>query len=326
MKVFDGGRLQGTAGRAGFTVMELLVCVALIALLIALLMPAVQSSRESARRLQCGANLRQIGIAIGAYESTHGMFPPGGSYGASMHVALLPFLEHPELYQAYDFVKRDDSALKNVMLPIFLCPSDPAPAVSTLMLPGQAATSYAGNAGTGVLKFGYNGLFRHISPAGPPRPDGPVRARDVADGLSNTAAVSEILYSDGSFSRSRTTWNTPQVFSTPQQLDEFAAYCSGTPQIPRDFGWQGDGFGRGRPWTKGDLSYTMYNHVLGPNQLSCFDGSDVQMAIVSAGSAHSGGVNLLFGDGHLRFMSQSIDSNVWRSFGSRVDSDFVGGP
>ncbi|MBS0265798.1 MAG: DUF1559 domain-containing protein [Planctomycetes bacterium] len=306
--------------------MELVVCIAILGILAALLVPAMQTSREGARKMQCASNLRQIGIAVGAYESTHGMFPPGGSYGASMHVVLLPFLEQAELFQAYNFVKRDDKALRNVELPIFLCPSESAPAVSSAALPGQVATSYAGNAGTGVLKYGYNGLFRHISPAGPPRRDGPIRARDVVDGLSNTAAVSEILYGDGTFARLRTSWNTPAVYREPHQLDEFASNCAAIPQFPRDFGWQGDGFGRGRPWTKGDISYTMYNHVLGPGEPSCYNGSDVQTAIVSAGSAHTNGVNLLFGDGHLKFISQSIDLNVWRSFGSRVDSDFFVNP
>jgi prepilin-type processing-associated H-X9-DG protein len=312
--------------RAAFTVIELVVCAAILALLVALLLPAVQGTREASRKMQCAANLRQIGIAISAYESAHGMFPPGGSYGASLHVSLLPFLDQSPLYKLYDFAKRDDSAVRFTKVPLYLCPSDPAPVAWPATTPGEIATSYAGNAGTGVLKYGYNGMFRHISAASPPLRDGPIRAQDVFNGMSNTAAVSEILFSDGSFTRLRVTWNSPQRFSTPGEQDEFAAYCADIPPAPHDFGWQGDTFGRGRPWTKGDISYTMYNHVLGPNQPSCFNKSDVQTAIVSAGSAHAGGVNLLYADGHLTFAAQSIDSAVWRGLGSRVESDLIGAP
>jgi prepilin-type processing-associated H-X9-DG protein len=310
-----------TNARRGLSQIEVVITVAIIALLVALLVPAVQSSRAASRKIQCAANLRQIGIAIGAYESAHQMFPPGGSYGASMHVSLLPFIDQKNLFDRYDFVNRDDSAVRIQVVSLYLCPSDSAPQTWPFRTPGEAATSYAGNSGTGVMKYGYNGMFRHISAASPPLRDGPIRAADVRHGLSNTAAVSEILHGDGTMARLRVNWNTPQAFPEPDGYDDFAAECSGIPRMPADFGWMGDIQARGLPWTYGDIGRTMYNHVLGPNQPSCYNGTFVQTGIVSAGSAHAGGVNVLLADGHVVFISDSVDLFVWRDLGSRVASD-----
>src|SRR5258708_3210318 len=132
-----------------FTLVELVVCIAIIGVLLALLLPAVQMTREASRKTQCRSNLRQIGTAIAAYESMHQMFPPGGSYGASMHVTLLPFLDNKALYDRYDFIKRDDSAVRTVKIPLYICPSDPAPPIWPLGTTGEVATNYAGNSGTG---------------------------------------------------------------------------------------------------------------------------------------------------------------------------------
>jgi prepilin-type N-terminal cleavage/methylation domain-containing protein/prepilin-type processing-associated H-X9-DG protein len=306
--------------RRGVTILELLVVVTIIGLLLALILPAVSVSRETARKAECMSHLKQIGVAIAAYESLHGMFPPGGSYGASMHVSLLPFLGQKALYDRYDFIKRDDTSVRTVVVPLYLCPSDPAP--NAWMYGGRvdATTSYAGNSGTGVMKYGYNGMFRHISAGGKFERDGPIRAADVFDGLSNTAAVSEILHGDGSNARLRVNWNTPKEFS-PEEFNEFAKYCSAIPPIPVDYGWKGVAWARGVPWTMGEIGFTMYNHILQPNEPSCYNQTSVQSAIASAGSAHTAGVNVLFGDGRVNFVANNVDLDVWREFGSRVGSD-----
>jgi prepilin-type N-terminal cleavage/methylation domain-containing protein/prepilin-type processing-associated H-X9-DG protein len=307
--------------RPAFTLLELVACLAVLGILLALLLPAIIAARESSRRMECSANLKQIGIAIAAYEAQHQMFPPGGAYGASMHVVLLPFLDQQSLYDRYDFIKRDDSAVRTYVMPLYICPSDPALSAWPSMGSWVVTTNYAGNAGTGVIMgHGYNGMFRHISPARPPLRDGPIRAQDVKDGLSNTASVSEILHTNGTPDRLRVNWNTPARY--PHQ-DEFVAACAGIPPVPTDYGWAGDIFSRGQPWTVGDVGITMYNHVLGPNQPSCYNAGSVQDGIYSAASAHNAGVNLLFADGHLNFISASVDIAVWQGFGSRVESDLV---
>lgn len=319
-----GGRTPSGAARrlscqrAGLTVIELLVSIAVIGMLLALTIPAVVAVRESSRKASCVSHLRQIGLAVTAYESTHRIFPPGVSWGASLHVALLPHVDLQPLYDQYDFVARDDSRVRSVVVPLYLCPSDPAgptrgePGVDVL-----ASTSYAGNTGTGIIRAGYNGLFQgnHRWPG--PYPEGPVRASDVLNGLSNTAAVAEVLHADGSPARLRTHWMTPRRYETRDGFAEFMRVCAGLPRQPAKFGWLGDTFERGTPWTRGGLPTTLYNHVLPPNAPSCINGGLVQHGISSPASLHAGGIHVLYADGRATFVSETIDLAVWTHSGAR---------
>jgi prepilin-type N-terminal cleavage/methylation domain-containing protein/prepilin-type processing-associated H-X9-DG protein len=310
-------RRRAVTSRRAFTVIELLVSLTVAAVLLALLLPAVQSARQAARKAQCASNLKQLGVAIGAYEAVHRMFPPGGAYGASLHVALLPHLDQKELFERYDFVRRDDAAVRGTQVAVFLCPADSASPI----VDGVASTNYAGNCGTGVQAHGYNGMFRHLATNEARWPEGPVRAADMRDGLSNTAALCEMLRATGQFERLRVNWQTPTPMTGPDQLGDFAAICRQIPPSPPDYGWRGGAFDRGRPWTTGDVGYTLYNHVLLPNEPSCTNGGNVQTGISTPSSGHAGGVNVLFGDGHVDHIGFDVDRNVWTEFGSRIDSD-----
>jgi len=303
-------------------VLELLVVLFVLGVLVALLLPAVSSARESSRRLQCKNNLRQFGIATAAYESAHGMFPPGGAGGgASTHVVLLPYIDQGPVYDVYTRAG-DRRSIVSVALPVFACPSESAPRLYTFRPTPEAFTSYCGNCGTGVLDSGYNGMFRHIGAGTDPQyPEGPIRAQDVRDGLSQTALASELLTFTLSFERLRSNWHTPDMFSKPGDTGELAAECEAVPDNPTTLGWRGSVVGRGLPWVRGELGTTMYNHVLTPNRPSCFNGTDVQTGVYTSASLHSAGVHLLFADGHCDFASNSVDAGVWRSFGSRIDAD-----
>jgi prepilin-type processing-associated H-X9-DG protein len=183
-------------------------------------------------------------------------------------------------------------------------------------------TNYAGNYGIWLVSHGSNGFFRHLESAGSLfGKAGVLRASDVTDGLSNTAAVAELLHSDGGYHRLRVNWQTPRGYDSATQLDAFTALCESLPPAPADFGWRGNPLARGLPWTQGQLGITMYNHASPPNQPSCLNQGSYPSAISEASSNHRGGVNLLFADGHLSFAANDVDRKVWRSHGSRGEGD-----
>ena len=138
----------------GFTLVELLVIVAIIGLLFALLLPAVQAAREASRRAQCANNLHQIGIGLQAYVSDFGVFPAGcGGRIQSPHVAILPALEQGALYNSYNWALPSfidgavNQSFRCTQVSTFLCPSDVPPQGRPTDYDGMAATDYAANLG-----------------------------------------------------------------------------------------------------------------------------------------------------------------------------------
>lgn len=311
--------------RRGFTLLELLVVLAVIGLLIALIAPAIQSSRETARRMQCVSQLKQLALACSNYESQHGMFPPGACKGFGWLVAILPYMDQGALYNQVDFNIRvmEQQSLLSIVVPGTLCPSETQ---SVPIMPGGwASTSYAANSGTGIQAAGFNGMFRHLQTGGvPPYREGPVRAADVVDGLSNTALFSEILVANLTGDWLRATWQLTTARTDPNELEAFADACvAETPRRQSSGAWFADVGTRGGPWLHGDSGTTWYNHILTPQLPSCTNGTRVQYGAYTAASLHAGGVNVVFADGHGDFVSRSIDRRAWRQMGSRVESDLV---
>lgn len=300
--------------RDGFTILELVVSVAIIGILLAIIIPAVQQVREASRRVTCKNNLHQIGVAIHEYESIHGILPPGSfspkkfSASFSFLVGILPQMEqeavHTKLMLSSDYESRQWA--REFSINAYACPSD---SETIQRSPGGSqGANYAGNFGTGVQKFGYNGVFQHTG-GSDQRREGPVRFRNIKDGLSNTAMVAEILTSGGSNRRLRILWDTERL-AGPDQLEEFAAACAAIKDSDRVGG-------RGRPWIDGYVSVTYYNHILTPNQPSCLNDGLVQEGAYTATSQHSGGVNVLYADGTVNFISDTIGLEFWRALGSR---------
>ena len=295
----------------GISLIEVLVVIAIVGLLVALLLPAVIAAREAARRSQCSSNLRQIGVAIHNYLSDAGCFPMGNVRSFSFHVALLPYVEEQSLFNCanYDWVQSTpvNETVRKTGLTLYLCPSDP---VSWKPVEnGLWRTNYMGNVGTGTLRGGNNGLFRNYSPVFGGH--GPVSARDVVDGLSSTAAVSESLVADGTSALLRTVYNTPTRILDP---DVFPAECLRTAEVagPDQRPWY-----KGLPWTEGNLARTLYNHVLPPNQPTCINHGDLGAGAITPSSSHSNGVHVLYADGRVNFVSDQVDATVWNAFGSR---------
>lgn len=311
--------------RKAFTLVELLVVIAIIGVLVGLLLPAVQAARESARRMQCGNNLKQIGLATHNYESTYKCLPAGRtSRGLSSHAALAPFLEQNNAAEQIDFTApwngAENAVARTLKVASFLCPSDPQ---SNNPL-DWGGTTYRGNQGSGILW----GLSPQ-DPADPnfamPAPDGVfflnsfLRFRDIGDGLSNTVAFSE--HNQGDFSnaissKSDTFW--PKT--TPANADKAYQQCEAID--PSDLQYQRVS-NVGAPWIYGYHSNTIYFHVSPPNKRSCmFPPGRIG---TTAKSSHPAGVLIAKCDGSVTFVTDSIDLAIWRALGTRFGKDSVGG-
>ncbi len=322
--------------RTAFTLIELLVVIAIIAILIALLLPAVQQSREAARRTQCKNNLKQIGLALMNYQSTYSKFPPSFCVGEglggqwSIHARILPFVEQNGLLKLADlssaYVAGEAPAISRVDL--YLCPSEPNDRQRTS---NDQAIHYPVN-------YGYNAgtytVFRHSNQAtalghanggefgdGAFGPNSNTAPRDFTDGMSNTLGFAEV--------QAYTNYVRDGKDHPAQPPTEISSYGSRV----RSTGHS--------EWVDGRVHQTGFTTVFTPNSdtllndstigdsTSCREGKSACVgqpvrAAVTARSYHTGIVHVLLMDGSSRAISDSVDLNVWRNLGNRRDGKFVG--
>ena len=350
--------------RRGFTLIELLVVIAIIAVLVALLLPAVQQAREAARRTQCKNNLKQLGLSLHNYADVFDTFPPGRIVHISTSdnrtasangnattgngdcfsafAQLLPQLDQGVIYNQINFNSGPDTAANNdlsILQPsVFICPSDSG-AKSLAQGTGFAGvTNYVLNTGT-------------TFPVSPNNPSGipvtgifyensKVRLADITDGTSQTICLSEQILSslsDPTNNGGNWTGVTP---STGFVLTSGNNNTNAGPELMNYPGDCANGsklqLTRGNRLLYGAPGHTMYNHVRGPNdtQIDCRGGlphsprnyywwSRLSHNIASH-SKHVGGVHSLFGDGHVQFVSNSIDLSIWHGLGSRSGREVLG--
>ncbi len=320
--------MQDARTRRGFTLIEVLVVIAIIGLLVGLLLPAVQMARSAARRARCANNLKQIGQAIHLHAEARNTFPGGSGPGPaypSYLVQLLPHLEDFPLYNAINLgghvslTSAANSTARRQTPGIFLCPSDAGRRPDM-----EDAINYAGNAGRDANQG--EGVFIGK----------PLATRDITDGLSQTAGVAEWLVGAGfavdfiegqgrdlsMIERNRQRYKLKQVYSdNPLDLAAFVRVC-GTFN-PADIDPRGiSGLPKGSLWLKGGiLGGTLYNHMMRPNQPSCW--ADQSLNAVTASSLHGGGAHVLMMDGGVRFVKDSIDPQVWSAVGTRSGGDVL---
>ena len=304
---------MNTYNRRGFTLIELLVVIAIIGILVGLLLPAVQTARESARRMQCSNNLKQIGIALHSYHDTFRRLPPGrwGGTGGKVwgpHSLILPFLEQSNVHSTIDFgslwSSPSNAAARASSISTYLCPSDP----QSVMPRGWAGTNYHGCEGNNPIQA--NGSFCHAGSM-------PImKFSDIVDGLSNTAAFCERLKGDWSNALITERSDIFAPGGSPQTADQAMAACRAfTPSLSNQF--QSNS---GAPWLAGTAdNFTGYLHIAPPGDRSCHFPPGSQMR--TANSAHPGGVNLLRCDGSVNFSPRSTDLAVWRALGSRNEGE-----
>jgi prepilin-type N-terminal cleavage/methylation domain-containing protein/prepilin-type processing-associated H-X9-DG protein len=313
--------------RKGFTLIELLVVIAIIGVLIALLLPAVQSAREAARRTQCVNNLKQLGIALHNYNDTLGCLPLGrtipfdASY--SPFARILPFVEQTNIGEALNFNLAwnipANATATTAKMSVLLCPSD-----SVDLIPNNwGATNYRANEGTSVaMWFGRSDTAGVNAAVAPPNglffANQQISLASIRDGLSNTAAFSEHLIGDFDNGRASEKQDTfwPQTY--PANPDEAVAQC-------RAMDWRNLSFQRvsevGAPWIYGYHSTSSYWHSGPPNSRSCMFPPSRIMTV--ANSNHPGGVNVAMADGSVKFIKDTVNLTAWRALGTRNGGEVV---
>lgn len=318
------------ARRAAFTLIELLVVIAIIAILMGLLLPAVQKVREAANRMSCQNNLKQLGLALHNYHDTYGALPPSRTFpnnmSFSMQSKILAFIEQENAYRLIDFSVAPTNPLNaaavGALVKVFLCPSD----ANNQVPAGWAGNNYRANEGTGVVMWwGPDQVPSSNVNAAMPAPNGPFfcnskhRFADITDGLSNTAALSEHIKGDFSQSIASERADTFRPGTYPSNADEAVAQCAAVDI--NDLTKQGYS-NVGAPWLYGYHSTTSYWHGGLPNTRSCmFPPSRIS---TTANSNHVGGVNVTLCDGSVRFVSDNISLATWRALGTRAQGETLG--
>lgn len=306
----------------GFTLNELLVVVAIIGLLVALLLPAVQASREAARRAQCANSLSQIGLAVQSYVADFGVFPAGrGGLNHSPHVAILPALDQGVLYNSINWSlplsgRIQNATFRGTGVGVFSCPSDTSAA-------DVASTNYAASVGDAYSRLGKspsNGLFLA-------QEDGRsyhVRPADITDGMSQTAAISEwLIGSKRVEDRRRSVYSRPTGSKLPAwDPILFRERCL---SLERMKFRPGATQAKGRNWKHAQWLLSLYDHFLPPNSPSCINSvNSIEVnGAATAASNHPGGVHVAFGDGHVRFIRESVSLPIWRAMGTRNRGEVI---
>jgi prepilin-type N-terminal cleavage/methylation domain-containing protein/prepilin-type processing-associated H-X9-DG protein len=312
---------------AGFTLVELLVVIAIVGVLMALLLPAIQSAREAGRRTACINHLKQLGIAQQGFHDAHGRFPPGRGGPPpkifSPQAYLLPYVEEGSIEQQIYFdlaptpvviagmfySGAENKPAASTPVPVLQCPSD----VTVGRVPGSdyAATNYVACSGSGTVNEGSltaaDGVFFKESK---------ITFKNLLDGSSHTAAFSERMLGTG---QPATTLAPELSASYILELKSSSPVSPANCQVESNGLWYKE---RGAKWILGNYGNTVYNHYHVPNAVAwdCMN-LPQQQGYLSARSYHLGGVNVLFCDGSVRFVTDEIALEVWRAWGTREGSE-----
>ncbi|MEM1224936.1 MAG: DUF1559 domain-containing protein [Planctomycetota bacterium] len=306
-----------------------MVVISVLGVLITLSIRGLQVARESSRKVSCQNHLRQFGVALLAFESAHDELPSGSGiknenlranavrtdFGSVVY-QLASYLElgvgrlHFDAPSYPGHVRHDRFTFE-----VLSCPSDPV----------SGGLSYRGNTGSAFQSFRF-GDPKYDAKLGPFETPFPIRLNDVTDGLSQTVAFAEKRKGRvDSAVASDEMWSTgiTNGITSPRDGEKLKVVCQSLPSMSRRV-YERTGYF----WNAPGYLHSLYNHWTPPNSVSRMDCSgrtgsldtkSLEAAIVQASSHHPGGLHVLFLDGSVRFVSESIDEFTWSSIGSRSE-------
>ena len=334
--------------RSAFTLIEVLVVIAIIAILIGLLLPAVQKVREAAARMKCSNNLKQMALAAHNFESSFQSLPPGewkrstdgGTSRPSLNTVILAYIEQANKFNQFNFDFDVHSATVNLPaqqqdVPTFLCPSDSSNAQLTNATGATIGrANYFGNIGaladSRSASDPKGGIFFVKVPTNPGETPRGISISAISDGTSNTVMFAEVMRSqlpNAATIDYTTNVQHPDLSVLPDLYDgRNAVGCVGGTSVAKRIGYVGLQYHRG-----GINHQSLYSHTLPINwnkntgnpatqKYTCGDGS-FRRAHIPPSSYHSGGANVALSDGSVRFVRDSVDFVTWQAYGTRAGGE-----